>query len=86
MKSLNEFNSRFRILKGGKVSLVIAGLLLGNSLNAAVLIFTDSGLSGITLTEDSTLTIASGTHNITSGSPAVNISGSMSSYCKYSTW
>ncbi len=62
-----------------KVSLVLSGLLFGSSLSGATLNFTNSGIT-TTLSEDSTLTISSGTYNITSGSPAVSISGSSSNY------
>ena len=79
MNRLIDFSSRFRILKGGKVSLIVGSLLLGSSLNCAALTFTDSGVN-TTLSEDSTLTISSGTHNITSGNSAVQISGSSSNY------
>jgi len=40
MKNLIDFSSRFRILKGGKISLVVSGLLLGSSLSADTTIST----------------------------------------------
>lgn len=80
MKKTNEQSLQTKVLRNrGKLSLLACGLLLGSSLNGAILTFTDTGLTQI-LSEDSTLTISSGTYNITSGSPAVSISGSSSNY------
>lgn len=66
MNRLADYSSRFRILKGGKVSLVISGLLLGSGLNGAVLTYIGDGAI-TSLTENSTLTISNATYNIPSG-------------------
>lgn len=66
LKKKCDYSSRFKILKGGKVSLVVSVLALGSFVNAETLTFSTAGGS-TTLTENSTLTIPSGTHNINSG-------------------
>lgn len=62
MNRLIEYSSRFRILKGGKISLMVSALALGslvNVANAETLVFSTAGFTNKSLTEDSTLTISS---------------------------
>lgn len=83
MKQIGDTSSRFRILKGGKVSLIVSGLLLGSGLNATDYTLT-GGTSGLTqtLTSDSTLTIT-GTNTIAGSSDnfdAISINGNSGTY------
>lgn len=83
MKQIGDTSSRFRILKGGKVSLIVSGLLLGSGLNGADYTLT-GGTSGLTqtLTSDSTLTIT-GDNTITGSSDyfvAISINGNSGTY------